>query len=200
MALPGRASHYVAAGLLTAGGLLWATHEAWPWRRPLTAAPIVVTDAYAEVTATLGRRETLAAVLARAGITGRDYAGFLAAAQHLPVRRLRPGLAFQVRRLKTDSQPERVTVRLSPERRLQVTRADAGWIETVETIPWTIVRLRVTGAIESSLYDALDRAVADTFLPGGERRALAWAIADVYDWEVDFTRDVRSDPELRVLL
>src|SRR5213080_1584703 len=143
MALPGRASHYVAAGLLTAGGLLWATHEAWPWRRPLTAAPIVVTDAYAEVTATLGRRETLAAVVAR---------------------------------------------------------ADAGWIETVETIPWTIVRLRVTGAIESSLYDALDRAVADTFLPGGERRALAWAIADVYDWEVDFTRDVRSGDRFIVLL
>src|SRR5213594_2937946 len=200
MALPGRASHYVAAGLLTAGGLLWATHEAWPWRRPLTAAPIVVTDAYAEVTETLGRRETLAAVLARAGITGRDYAGFLAAAQHLPVRRLRPGLAFQVRRLKTDSQPERVTVRLSPERRLQVTRADAGWIETVETIPWTIVRLRVTGAIESSLYDALDRAVADTFLPGGERRALAWAIADVYDWEVDFTRDIRPGDRFTVVL
>src|SRR5207247_8067812 len=117
MALPGRASHYVAAGLLTAGGLLWATREAWPWRRPLTAAPIVVTDAYAEFTETLGRRETLAEVLARAGITGRDYAGFLAAAQHLPVRRLRPGLAFQVRRLKTDSLAERVTVRLSPERR-----------------------------------------------------------------------------------
>src|SRR6184192_2963699 len=200
MALPGRASHYVAAGLLTAGGLLWATHEAWPWRRPLTAAPIVVTDAYAEVTATLGRRETLAAVLARAGITGRDYAGFLAAAQHLPVRRLRPGLAFQVRRLKTDSQPERVTVRLSPERRLQVTRADAGWIETVETIPWTIVRLRVSGAIESSLYDALDKAVADTFLPEGERRTLAWALADVYDWEVDFTRDVRPGDRFTVLL
>src|SRR5439155_1404620 len=111
-----------------------------------------------------------------------------------------PGLAFQVRRLRTDSQPGRVTVRLSPERRLQVTRADAGWIETVETIPWTIVRLRVTGAIESSLYDALDRAVADTFLPGGERRALAWAIADVYDWEVDFTRDVRSGDRFIVLL
>src|SRR3989449_7351931 len=72
MALPGRARHYVAAGLLTAGGLLWATRDAWPWRRPLTAPPIVVTDAYAEFTETLGRRETLAEVLARAGITGRD--------------------------------------------------------------------------------------------------------------------------------
>src|SRR2546427_9481693 len=51
---------------------------------------------------------SLAEVLARAGITGRDYAGFLAAAQHLPVRRLRPGLAFQVRRLKTDRKSTRL--------------------------------------------------------------------------------------------
>jgi len=100
-----RASHYVAAGVLSAGGLVWATREAWPWRRPLTAPPIVVSEAYAEVTETLGRRETLSDVLARAGITGRDYAAFLGAARHLPARRLRPGLAFQVRRLKTEDRP-----------------------------------------------------------------------------------------------
>ncbi len=195
-----RASHYVAAGVLSAGGLVWATREAWPWRRPLTAPPIVVSEAYAEVTETLGRREVLSDVLGRAGITGRDYVAFLAAARHLPARRLRPGLAFLVRRLKTDSRAERVTVRLSPEQRLQLDRGDSGWIETVETVPWTIVRLRVTGAIESSLYDALDKAVADTFLPEGERRTLAWAIADVYDWEVDFTRDVRPGDRFTVLL
>jgi len=195
-----RASHYVAAGVLSAGGLVWATREAWPWRRPLTAPPIVVSEAYAEVTQTLGRRETLSDVLARAGITGRDYAAFLGAARHLPARRLRPGLAFQVRRLKTEDRPERVTVRLSPEQRLRLDRADSGWVETVETIPWTIVRLRVTGTIESSLYDALDRAVADTFLPEGERHTLAWALADVYDWEVDFTRDVRPGDRFTVLL
>src|ERR1051325_9513088 len=101
------------------------------------------------------------------------------------------GLAFQVHRLKTDSVASRITIRLSPERRLTVDRGDSGWVETVETIPWTVTRLRVTGTIESSLYDALDRAVSDTFLPGAERRQLAWAIADVYDWEVDFTRDIR---------
>src|SRR2546427_1324538 len=69
-----RATQYVAAGLVTAGGLFWATRDAWPWRRPLTAQPIVITDAYVEFTETLGRRETLSDVLARAGITGRDNA------------------------------------------------------------------------------------------------------------------------------
>src|SRR5439155_202906 len=77
---------------------------------------------------------------------------------------------------------------------------DADWVETIETIPWAITRLRVTGAIESSLYDALDKAMADSFLPAGERRQLAWAIADVYDWEVDFSRDVRPGDRFTVLL
>jgi murein DD-endopeptidase MepM/ murein hydrolase activator NlpD len=195
-----RTSHYVVAGALAVGGLAWATREALPWHRPLTAPPIVVDAAYADFTERLGRRETVSDVLARGGVAGHDYATFLAAARDLPVRRLRPGLLFQFRRLKTDSVATRMTVRLSPDRRLTLVRGDSGWTETVETIPWTIVRLRVTGVIESSLYDALDKAVADTFLPGGERRQLAWAIADVYDWEVDFTRDIRPGDRFMVLL
>ena len=197
-----RASHYAVAGALVVGGLAWATRDAWPWRRPLTASPIVVDAAYADLTATLGRRETLSDVLARGGVTGRDYAEFLAAAKSLPVRRLRPGLKFELRRLKTESVASRVTVRLSPERRLTVVRreGDAGWVETLEAIPWAITRLRVTGTIESSLYDALDKAMPDSFLPAGERRQLAWAIADVYDWEVDFSRDIRPGDRFTVLL
>src|SRR5438094_16072 len=190
------------AGALVAGGLVWASRDAWPWRRPLTASPIVVDAAYADVTETLGRREILSDVLARGGVTGRDYAAFLAAAKSLPVRRLRPGLTFDLRRLKTDRIASRVTVRLSPERRLTVVRGegDAGWVETIETIPWAIPRLRVTAAIESSLYDARDKAMADSFLPAPERRQLAWAIADVYDWEVDFSRDIPPGDRFTVLL
>ena len=197
-----RTSHFVAAGALVAGGLAWASRDAWPWRRPLTAPAIVVDAAYADLTTALGRRETLADVLARGGIRGRDYAAFLAAAKSLPVRRLRPGLKFDLRRLQTDSIASRVTVRLSPERRLSIVRGEgnAGWVETIETIPWVITRLRVTGAIESSLYDALDKAMADSFLPAPERRQLAWAIADVYDWEVDFSRDIRPGDRFTVLL
>src|SRR2546426_1349102 len=116
-------SHFVAAGALVAGGLAWASRDAWPWRRPLTAPAIVVDAAYADLTTALGRRETLAEVLARGGIRGRDYAAFLAAPKSLPVRRLRPRLQFDLRRLKTDSIARRVTVRLSPERRLKIGRA-----------------------------------------------------------------------------
>ncbi len=195
-----RASHYVAAGALAAGALASAARDAWPWRRPLTAPPIVVREAYVEFADTLGRRETLADALQRGGITGRDYGAFLAAAHQLNARRLRPGLVFRFRRLKTDSVADRVALRTSPERRLRYERGVAGWTEVAEAIPWTVTRIRVMGTIETSLYDALDKAMPDSFLPAPERRALAWAIADVYDWEVDFTRDVRPGDRFTVLL
>src|SRR6185503_18596415 len=65
--------------------------------------------------------------------------------------------------------------------------------------PWSVARMRVTGTIGTSLYEALDKAVPDAVLPLGERRSLAWAIAEVYDWQVDFTRDVHPGDRFRVL-
>jgi murein DD-endopeptidase MepM/ murein hydrolase activator NlpD len=61
-------------------------------------------------------------------------------------------------------------------------------------------RLRTTAVIQSNLYDALDEAIPDSFLPARQRVALAWAIADVYDWEIDFTKDVRPGDRVEVLI
>jgi murein DD-endopeptidase MepM/ murein hydrolase activator NlpD len=199
-----RASHYVVAGTLATSGLLWAAHEAWSARRLPMAPTILVTSPYDEWADTLRSRETMSDLLTRAGVTGRDYVAFLGASRALDARRLRPGLVFQLRRLKGDSIAQRLGVRTGPEVRLWMTRLSAdsggGWRETVETIPWTTTRLRATGVIHSNLYDALDRAVPDSFLPGKERVALAWAIADVYDWEIDFTRDIRPGDRFEVLI
>ena len=195
-----RTSHYVAAGLVAGGALLWASAEAWPWRRPLTARTIVVSQAYVEFADTLRERETLSRVLGRGGIVGRDYAGLLAAARNLNVRRLPSGLVFQFRRLRTGGLAHQVTVRTGPETRLRLVRAEAGWRETLESIPWTLARVRVSGVIETSLYDALDKAMPDSLLPAVERRTLAWDVADVYDWEVDFTRDVHPGDRFIVLM
>jgi murein DD-endopeptidase MepM/ murein hydrolase activator NlpD len=72
-------------------------------------------------------------------------------------------------------------------------------MEKVETIAWSTSRVRITGAVTDNLYDGLDRAIPDSVLPPAQRVALAWAIADVYDWEVDFTRDVRAGDRVDVL-
>src|SRR6266403_1129231 len=133
-----RASHYVVAGALAAGMLVWAAHEAWPSREIPIALPIVVTSAYDEWADTLGRREMLSDVLARGGITGREYVRFMRATHALNPRHLQPGLIFQLRRVKGASVANRLGVRLDPDTRLVISRrgADSGWTETVEAIPW----------------------------------------------------------------
>jgi len=202
MAWRGGASRYVAVGVIAAGMLVWAAHEAWPSRETPVALPIVVTSAYDEWTDTLSRREMLSDVLTRAGITGREYVSFMKATRALNPRRLQPGLVFHVRRLKGAAVAHRIGVRTEPELRLWMTRlgGDSGWKEVVEEIPWTTERLRTTAVIQTNLYDALDAAVPDSFLPLRQRVALAWAIADVYDWEVDFTRDLRPGDRVEVLI
>lgn len=197
-----RGSHYVAGGALAAGMLVWAVHEAWPSRETPVAPPIVVTSAYDEWADTLGRNEMLADVLTRAGVTGREYVRFMKASRALNPRRMQPGLVFQVRRLKGAAVAHRIGVRTGPEQRLWMVRqgGDSGWREVVEEIPWTIERLRTTAVIQSNLYDALDAAVPDSFLPVRQRVGLAWAIADVFEWEIDFSRDVRPGDRVEVLI
>ena len=199
-----RASHYVAAGgyALAAALLVWAAHAAWPSRQIPVALPLVVTSAYDEWADTLGRREMLSDVLDRAGIRGREYVAFMKATHTLNPRRMQPGLIFHVRRVKGTTVADRFAVRIDPERHLVLSRlgGDSGWTERVEDIPWATERLRTTAVIQSNLYDALDAAIPDSFLPSRQRVALAWAIADVYDWEIDFTRDLRPGDRVEVLI
>jgi len=197
-----RASHYVAAGALATGMLVWAAHTAWPSREIPVALPLVVTSAYDEWSDTLHRDEMLSNVLERAGITGREYVAFMNAKRTMNPRRMQPGLVFELRRLKGASVANRLGVRLDPDTRLWMVRldGDSGWKEVVEEIPWNTERLRTTAVIQTNLYDALDAAIPDSFLPKRQRVALAWAIADVYDWEVDFTRDMRPGDRVEVLI
>jgi murein DD-endopeptidase MepM/ murein hydrolase activator NlpD len=188
----------IAIGLVLGGGAFaWARHEI---RRHLPVAPpIVVQAAFVDFADTLGRGETLSDVLARANVAGPTYAAFLASATRLEMRRLRPGLVWHFRRLVSDSIVDQMMVRPDPDRRLWYTRDSTRWVEREETIPWVPQRMRIHGTIQTSLYEALDAAVPETTLSSAERQALAWAIADVYDWEVDFTRDVRAGDRFEVL-
>ena len=195
----GRTRVVVAAATLVAALSVALTVRHFRAGTTPAAEPIRVTTAYREFADTLGRRETLSTVLARAGITGTTYAAFLSSATRLDMRRLRPGLVFHFRRPVTDSVADGFMVRLSPDRRLWYSRDSSGWTEREEAIPWEPQRVRTVGRIATSLYDAIDAAVPDSILPGPERQALAWAIADVYDWEVDFTRDIKNGDRFEVL-
>ncbi|MDX2192375.1 MAG: peptidoglycan DD-metalloendopeptidase family protein [Gemmatimonadales bacterium] len=188
-----------AVGIL--GAALWAeAHDAWPWRRvaaparPLAlAAPRPVT----ETRDTLRRGEAPGALLARHGLRDLDLQRLLPA---LDPRRLRAGLVFRVARHADDSLPHDITVRTTAEERVRLVRSAGAWRAWREPVAWTPELLRVEARIATSLYDALDDAVADARLPRAERVRLAWALADVFAWQVDFSRDVQRGDRVRLLV
>ncbi|HET7601175.1 MAG TPA: M23 family metallopeptidase [Gemmatimonadales bacterium] len=195
----------IAAALFGAAAAA-ALSGRWPWRRveerpparfsaiPAAAAkpvrfPFVTRD-------TLHRGETLSHLLARHGVTDLDPG---ALGPDLEPRRLRAGLVFSFHGVAPDSAPARIRVRSSPERWVTLQRGGDGW--TVRSVPvaWQTEVLRVEGGIDNSLYEALDREVSDSELAGPERVRLAWDLADVFAWEVDFTRDIQPGDHFTVV-
>ena len=178
----------------------WASLTgSWPWKRLMVAPPIVVGNAWAESADTLRRGETVSELLARQGIVGLNLQD-IAARTNFDPRRMRSGLVFNFRRPRLDSLPTAFSVRTGDAQRLQFLRADSGWTTEVQPIMWYPEVVQVGGPIDNSLYVALDNGVDDQLLGRGERERLAWDLADVYAWSVDFTRDIRAGDRFQVLL
>ncbi len=165
----------------------------------LMARPIVVVgDMSTEVLDTLRRGETLSELLARQGVLDFDISRLDVAS--LDPRRLRAGLVFSFRRPATDSLPDRISVRATPEQRVVFRRATNGWESAVDSIQWRSEPFRIEGDIVNSLYEAIDAQVADDQLDAAQRQRLAWDLADIYAWQVDFTRDIQNGDKFRVVL
>ena len=179
-----------------------ATTGRWPWRR--VPAPVPVTVAarpvvpVAETLDTLERGETVSDLFARHGVLDLDLNRVDASIAFDP-RRLRSGLVFGFRRPDTATTPTEISVRTGPEQRIVFQRAGERWNTVVEPIAWTAETMRIEGGIDNSLYEALDAQVGDDKLDAADRQRLAWDLADVYAWQVDFTRDIQPGDRFQVV-
>jgi murein DD-endopeptidase MepM/ murein hydrolase activator NlpD len=168
-----------------------------PAQLPVAQPIIVVGDYSTEVLDTLRRGETLSELLARQGVVDFDVSHLGVAA--LDPRRLRAGLVFSFRRAAAESLPDRISVRASPEQRVVFRRAMTGWESAVDSIQWRSEPFRIEGDIDNSLYEAIDAQVSDDQLDAAQRQRLAWDLADIYAWQVDFTRDIQGGDKFRVV-
>jgi murein DD-endopeptidase MepM/ murein hydrolase activator NlpD len=191
------------AGTLVAAALAAALSGRWPWRRldamPVAPPIVVAPPEFTETFDTLRRGETLSELFARHGVEGLDLTTFGRNAP-LDPRRVRSGLVFAFRRELQDSQPTRITVRTTPAQRVSFQKGDSGWDTVVEPIAWRPEPIRLEGSIDNSLYEALDAQVGDDVLDSSERQRLAWDLADVYAWQVDFTRDIQTGDHFQVVI
>ena len=146
---------------------------------------------------TLRRGETLSGLLGRAGLSVADARGVLAAASVIDMRRLPVGMPVTYTAPAVDSLPTEVVFQLAIDRMLHVRRAAEGWASEEVRIPWTVDTIVVEGEITSSLYEAV--AQAGSVLPERARAELAWSLADIYEYRVDMSRDLRVGDRFRVL-
>ena len=198
-----RGVYLAIAALIFAAAAFFGLSGSWPWHRlPSPAAdpapPPAPGEIFTETVDTLRSGETLSDLFARHDVDGIDFRR-LDPALALNPRRLRPGLVFSFRQTIGDSGPSHIVVRTTPEQRVTFRRISEGWNASAEPIRWIPQEVRIEGAIDNSLYEALDAGVTDQQLDSGNRQRLAWDLADVYAWEIDFTRDIRPGDRFQVV-
>jgi murein DD-endopeptidase MepM/ murein hydrolase activator NlpD len=192
-----------AAALILGTSAFFGLSGRWPWHRlkPVAAGPVTLPPpappAYTEIQDTLRGGETLSDLFSRHNIAF-DFQR-LDPALLLNPRRVRAGLVFSFRQPVGDSTPTHISVRTSPEQRVVFTRVSDGWAAAAQPIRWQTQETRIEGVINNSLYEALDDGVSDDQLDSSSRQRLAWDLADVYAWQVDFTRDIQPGDSFRVV-
>jgi murein DD-endopeptidase MepM/ murein hydrolase activator NlpD len=181
-------------------------HAAAPFVQTAAATPSIPADAapaapeapmWREQADTLHAGETLSVLMARRGVGTRMLANVLHAASALDARRVPAGMPIVVRTRSADSIPSEIIFKLAVDRLLHVQRTDSGWTSTEVFLPWTTDTVVVSGSIASNLYDAIDSAAP--MLPVPARAELAWSLADIYEYRVDMSRDLRQGDSFRAL-
>ncbi|HEV7990813.1 MAG TPA: M23 family metallopeptidase [Gemmatimonadaceae bacterium] len=166
-------------------------------RSPVAATPAPVL-AHLEQ---LERGETLIGLLKRAGIS-EDAAMEVvraATASALNTRYLRPGMKVEVTSDSAGETPRQLVFHLGVDRLLRMQRSASGWSGTEERLPWSTDTVVVGGTIHANLYQAMDSSAASYF-PGHSKDELAWALADIFEYKVDMSRDLQEGDRFRALV
>ena len=196
-----RIASFCVAGALAAGVLAFGLPDLSiaPAGVGLSLAPpVTVPPAWTQQVDTLERGETVAALLARAGLPGADIVGALEAAAGFDSRRARAGMPVTVRTFAADTTPSELIFQLAIDRLLHVRRGVDGWSSAEVRLPWTTDTMVVSGTIRTNLYEAIEAGGGDK-LPPAARAELAWTVADIYEYRVDMSRELQEGDELRVL-
>ena len=149
----------------------------------------------------LERGESLIGLLQRAGIAEASAREVVraATASAVDIRYLRAGMPVDVTSDSAGDSPRELVFHLGVDRLLRMVRSDSGWTGTEEKLPWKTDTVVVGGTIRSSLYQAMDSSAAKYF-PGRAKDELTWALADIFEYRVDMSRDIQPGDRFRALV
>jgi murein DD-endopeptidase MepM/ murein hydrolase activator NlpD len=150
---------------------------------------------------TLGKGESLAAVLARGGLGGDDQAAAMRAASGVDPRKIPAGMEVRFTGDSTngtDPRPSDIALLLSADRTVHLLRTGSEWSSREEHTSWTTDTLVMHGVVHSNLYDAVNAGSGD-LLSKGARAELAWTIADIFEYRIDMSRELQDGDAVRAV-
>jgi len=136
-------------------------------------------------------------LMEEAGVGGADAAGIFAAAEDVyDLSRIRAGRTIELTLARDTGKLRRLGYQIDSEETLYVTRDEraadgAGWVAERQPIPYEVSTRTVEGEITTSLYGA-------GLALGLDERAII-ALADVFQWTVDFVLDVRQGDRFEMI-
>lgn len=153
-----------------------------------TAAPVEPPPARASA---LGRGETLGRVLTGLGLSAAEaHAAAEASRLHLDPRQLRPGARWEAW-LGDAGALQRFDLELEGKGEVRLDRTAEGWTSSFRPFDRQSRWRSVQGELEGSLEGSVARTGADG--------TLAYAMAEVLQWDLDFSRDLQPGDRFAVL-
>jgi murein DD-endopeptidase MepM/ murein hydrolase activator NlpD len=139
----------------------------------------------------LSRGETFGELLDPV-MSANEQAGLLMAfREHASPRRMRQGTEVTIRYLREDDSLRGVDVALSPDETVRLSRTEVGWASDLIPTPIYVDTLYASGEIENVLWNAVVQNPALATLTYADRNALIDHLDRVFQWQVDFSRQIR---------
>jgi murein DD-endopeptidase MepM/ murein hydrolase activator NlpD len=145
----------------------------------------------------LGRGQTLGGILSD-HLDGNEQATLLAAfREQASPRRLRVGTAVSLHSRPGDGLT-RVVVALNRDETVRLEREGQGWQSSIEVVPVRVDTLMLSGRVDASLWASIVDHDDLEDMPMNDKGVLVDALDRVFQWQLDFSRQVREGDHFRV--
>lgn len=154
-------------------------------------APIYAPPAESVQIYSLARGQTFGGLLDGVISANEQASMLLAFQEHASPRRMRSGTEITLRYLPTGEVLRGVDVAISPDRTVRLDRDELGWHSDLIQTPIYVDTLYASGEIEDFLWSAVVNNDVLAGLTYADRNVLIDRLDQVFQWQVDFSRQIR---------
>jgi len=156
-----------------------------------TLDPIFARAAEEVEVLTLGPNQTLGELLRGSVESNEQYSLLLAFREQASPRRMRAGTEITLRYLPTDRWLRGVDVAINSDQTVRLIRGTAGWASQMIETPTYVDTVFASGEIETVLWNSVVANPALKGIPPADRYRLIDYLDRVFQWQVDFSRQIR---------